>query len=65
MEVRPWRATLSSVSCLIQLCNTHFSMGSMLKLSQEGFVRRGNLFFGASNNNGWEEYMFLDAQAVL
>lgn len=67
MEVRlllAWRATLSSVF-LMQLCNTHFSVGSVLEVSQEGFMRRGNLFFGANNNNGWEEYMLLDAQAVL
>lgn len=50
---------------LIQLYNTHFSVGSVLEVSQEGLMRRGNFFFGANNINGWEEYMFLDAQAVL
>lgn len=59
-----WKTTLSSV-LLMQLCNTHISVGSVLEVSQEGFVRRGILFFGANNINGWEEYMFLDAQAVL
>lgn len=48
------------------LAAPRFAVGSVLQVSQAGFVRRGHLFFGPNNiilRGG--EYEFLDAQAVL